>query len=296
MKLQKVILFYGFAPVADPNALRLWQRDLCESLDLTGRIIISKQGINGTVGGSMTALRKYVRKTKEFPGFCKIDFKWSTGTGHDFPKLAVRVRDELVSFGAADQITVKQDGVVGGGTHLSPHEVNELVASRGDEVVFFDARNSFEARVGKFRNAIVPDVETTRDFVTEFESGKFDHLKDKPIITYCTGGVRCEVLSAVMKNRGFQEVYQMAGGIVRYGETFGDDGLWDGSLYIFDNRMSMDFSDHAKVIGTCDECGVPTNSFYDQHAKPGRTLALLCQPCAINTGGTQPSSDANIAG
>ena len=244
----------------------------------------------------MKALKKYVRKTKEFPGFGKIDFKWSSGTGDDFPKLVVRVRDELVSFGAADQFTVTQDGIVGGGTHLSPHEVNDLVASRGDEVVFFDARNSFEARVGKFRNAIVPDVATTRDFVTEFESGKFDHLKDKPIITYCTGGVRCEVLSAVMKDRGFQEVYQLAGGIVRYGETFGDDGLWDGSLYIFDNRMSMDFSDHTKVLGTCDECGVSTNSYYDQHSKPGRKLALLCQPCAIATGGTKPTNDSNIAG
>lgn len=296
MTLQKVILFYGFAPVSDPNALRLWQRDLCENLGLTGRIIISEHGINGTLGGRMKALKKYVRKTKEFPGFGKIDFKWSSGTGDDFPKLVVRVRDELVSFGAADQLAVTQDGVVGGGTHLSPREVHELVASRGDEVVFFDARNSFEARVGKFRNAIVPNVETTRDFVMEFESGKFDHLKDKPIVAYCTGGVRCEVLSAVMKSRGFQEVYQITGGIVRYGETFGDDGLWDGSLYIFDNRMSIDFSDHTKVLGRCDECGVPTNSFYDQHAKPGRTLALLCQPCAMKTGGTQPLNESNIAG
>jgi len=117
--LQKVILFYGFAPVSDPNALRLWQRDLCENLDLTGRIIISEHGINGTLGGSMKALKKYVRKTKEFPGFGKIDFKWSNGTGDDFPKLVVRVRDELVSFGSVDELAVTQDGVVGCGTHLS---------------------------------------------------------------------------------------------------------------------------------------------------------------------------------
>lgn len=294
MTLQKVILFYGFTPVPDPNSLRLWQRDLCESLELKGRIIISEHGINGTLGGSMQALRKYVRKTKEFPGFSKIDFKWSTGTGNDFPRLVVRVRDELVSFGAVDQLAVTQDGVIGGGTHLSPSQVHDLVETRGDEVVFFDARNSFEARVGKFRNAIVPNVETTRDFVTEFESGKFDHLKHKPIVAYCTGGVRCEVLSAVMKKRGFKEVYQLAGGIVRYGETFGDDGLWEGSLYIFDNRMSMDFSDHTKVLGTCDECGVPANSYYDQHTKPDRKLALLCQPCASATSATKPTNNSNL--
>ena len=296
MTLQKVILFYGFTPIADPNALRLWQRDLCENLELKGRIIISEHGINGTLSGSMRALKKYVRKTKEFPGFNKIDFKWSAGTGNDFPKLVVRVRDELVSFGSAPDLAVTQDGVVGGGTHLTPMQVHELVAERKGEVVFFDARNAYEARVGKFRDAIVPDVATTRDFVAEFDSGKFDHLKNQPIVAYCTGGVRCEVLSAIMKERGFTEVYQISGGIVRYGEKFGDDGLWDGSLYIFDNRMSMDFSSHTKVIGSCDDCGVSTNSFYDQHFVPGRELALLCQPCALKTGATKPAIDSQIAG
>ncbi len=297
MTLQKVILFYGFAPVSDPVAIRLWQRDLCENLDLTGRIIISQHGINGTLGGSMRTLKKYVRKTREFPGFGKIDFKWSTGTGNDFPKLVVKVRDEIVSFGAADELSVTQDGVVGGGTHLSPREVHELVEARGDEVVFFDARNAYEARVGKFRNAIVPDVETTRDFIAEFETGKFDYLKSRPIVAYCTGGVRCEVLSAAMKSRGFEEVYQIAGGIVRYGEQFGDDGLWDGSLYIFDNRMSMDFSDHTKVIGICDDCAAPAKHFYDRHNIRGRVPFLLCTSCAIATGSTKPStSDDDLAG
>jgi UPF0176 protein len=295
--LPKVILYYGFTPIPDPAAVRLWQRDLCENLDLKGRIIISEHGINGTLGGSMRALKKYARKTKEFSGFEKIDFKWSTGTGDDFPKLVVRVRDELVSFGAGDELAVTQDGVVGGGTHLTPVQVHDLVASRGDEVVFFDARNSFEARVGKFRDAIVPNVETTRDFVSEFESGKFDHLKDKPIVAYCTGGVRCEVLSAVMKNRGFEEVYQIKGGIVRYGEQFGDDGLWDGSLYIFDNRMSMDFSGHTKVIGTCEDCQAPAKFFYDRHHLRGRVPFLLCESCAEKTSATKPDSGkADIAG
>ena len=95
--------------------------------------------------------------------------------------------------------------------------MQELVAERGDDVIFFDGRNSYEAKIGKFKNAVVPDVESTRDFVREIESGKYDHLKDKPVVTYCTGGIRCEILSVVMKNRGFNEVYQMDGGIVKYG-------------------------------------------------------------------------------
>jgi UPF0176 protein len=295
--IPKVILFYGFAPVADPEALRLWQYDLCEFLGLKGRIIISEHGINGTLGGDINDLKKYIRKTKVYRGFNKIDFKWSEGTGNDFPKLTVRVRDEVVSFGAPNELKVDENGIVGGGKHLSPTEVHELVESRGDDVVFFDGRNAYEARVGKFRNAIVPDVETTRDFVAEFESGKYDHLKDKPIVTYCTGGIRCEVLSAVMKSRGFEEVYQIEGGIVRYGEKYGDDGLWDGSLYIFDNRMSMDFSDHTKVLSGCDDCGEPSKDFYNRHELQGRKLALLCQSCAARTGATKPNtSDEDIAG
>jgi UPF0176 protein len=283
MGLQKVILYYGFTPIADPNAVRLWQRDLCELLNLKGRIIISEHGINGTLGGDIAALKTYVKKTKEFPGLKNTDFKWSDGTGHDFPKLSVKAREEIVSFGAPGELKVDENGVVGGGIHLSPEEVNELVAARPDEVVFFDGRNAYEAKVGKFRNAIVPEVETTRDFVAEFESGKYDHLKDKPIITYCTGGIRCEILSSVMKNRGFSEVYQIAGGIVRYGEKFGDEGLWDGSLYIFDKRMSVEFSSQAKVIGECDDCGTPTRNFYNRDQNGKRILSLLCESCADRT-------------
>jgi len=218
---QKVILYYCFAPLEDPEAVRLWQFTLCESLGIKGRILISKHGINGTLGGPMSQLKKYVKATKQYEAFRRIDFKWSDGTGEDFPKLKVKVRSELVAFMTPNELVVDENGVVGGGRHLKPQQVNDLVAERGDDVVFFDGRNAFEARVGRFRNAIVPDVVTSRDFVAEIESGKYDHLKDKPIVTYCTGGIRCEILSAVMKSRGFSEVYQIDGGIVRYGEASG---------------------------------------------------------------------------
>lgn len=277
--LQKVILYYGFAPVADPQALRLWQRDLCESLGLKGRILISEHGINGTLGGPMKALKTYVKKTKEYPGFGKIDFKWSDGTGDEFPRLSVKARKELVAFGAHEELKVDADGVIGGGVHLKPVEVDQLVAERGDDVVFFDGRNAFEARIGRFRDAVVPDTVTTRDFIAEIESGKYDHLKGKAVITYCTGGIRCEILSVLMKNRGFAEVYQIEGGIVRYGSTFADSSHWEGSLYTFDGRVTIDFSDQTKTLGTCDVCASPTNTF----KQCGNVLCveqvLLCSAC-----------------
>jgi UPF0176 protein len=277
--LQKVILYYAFTPLDDPEAIRLWQETLCRSLGLKGRILISTHGINGTLGGDMGALKKYVRQTKSYAGFKDIVFKWSDGTGDDFPRLRVRVRGEVVSFGAAGELKVDKNGVVGGGIRLKPSEVNELVALRGDEVVFFDARNEFEARIGKFKNAVVPNVRTTRDFVGEFDSGKYDHLKGRPIVTYCTGGIRCEVLSSLMKSRGFHEVYQLDGGIVRYGEEFGDQGLWEGSLYLFDARMNQEFSDESKILGACEHCGEPTSRYSNCSDLACRTLILLCRSC-----------------
>ena len=279
MEPQKVLLYYCFTPLSDTEAIRLWQRNLCETLGLKGRILISPHGINGTVGGDMSAVKRYVAMTKEYPAFKHIDFKWSEGNGNDFPRLRVRVRDEVVSFGAPGELIVDRDGVVGGGVHLKPSQVNELVAERGDDVVFFDGRNAFEAKIGKFKNAVVPDVRTTRDFVNELESGKYDHLKDRPIITYCTGGVRCEVLSSVMRSRGFNDVYQIEGGIVRYGEEFANDGLWEGSLYVFDARMNQEFAGPTKVIGTCERCAEPTSKYYNCANLACRKLILLCAEC-----------------
>jgi UPF0176 protein len=279
-KLNKVVLYYCFTPIADPEAVRLWQKQLCETLNLKGRILISPHGINGTVGGEMADVKKYVRETRRYEGFKKMVFKWSDGTGDEFPRLRVVVKEELVAFGNPGEIQVDKNGVVGGGVHLRPDQVDALVKERGDDVVFFDGRNAYEAKIGKFKNAVVPDVSTSRDFVKEIESGKYDHLYDKPVVTYCTGGIRCEILSVVMKNRGFNEVYQIDGGIVKYGERFGDEGDWEGSLYIFDDRMAMDFSDKAKVIGECDKCKAPTKSFRNCNTASCHQLILLCDTCA----------------
>jgi len=274
----KVLLFYIFTPLSDPDAVRLWQRDLCESLGLGGRIILSNDGMNGTVGGELSAVKKYLRKTREYPAFKPMDIKWSEGNGNDFPRLSVKVRDEIVSFGAPGELKVDANGVIGGGAHLSPEALHDLVAQR--DVTFFDGRNAVEAQIGRFKDAVVPDVATTRDFVAELESGKYDHLKDSPVVTYCTGGIRCEVLSSLMINRGFTEVYQLDGGIVRYGETFGDRGLWEGSLYVFDGRESITFSDDAVTIGNCRACSQPSSRLQNCDDPSCREQFVVCDRCA----------------
>lgn len=285
MSTPKIVLFYAFAPLADPEAIKVWQRDVGEALGLRGRVIISEHGINGTLGGDLPVLKKWVRSFRSYAAFTDADIKWSAGTGLDaddrsldFPKLSVKVRDEIVSFGAPGELRVDEDGVVGGGTHLSPEDLHELVASR-DDVVFFDGRNALEAEIGRFKGAVVPDTETTRDFVQLLDSGAYDDLKGRPVVTYCTGGIRCEVLSSLMVSRGFGEVYQLDGGIVRYGEKYGDDGLWEGSLYVFDKRGSVDFSDHTAVVGQCAGCGASTNRTANCPDLSCRRQFVVCAAC-----------------
>lgn len=277
--MQKVILYYKFVPVHDPKLAMLWQRELCIRLGLKGRIIISKHGINGTLGGDIENLRQYKREMNASEVFRGITYKWSDGTGEEFPRLSVKVKKELVAFEAPDEVVVDEKGVVGGGKHLKPEALHKLIEEKGDDVVFFDGRNAYEAQVGKFKDAVVPNTETTRDFIRELESDKYDDIKDKPVVTYCTGGIRCEALSVLMKNRGFKEVYQMDGGIVKYGEKYGDEGLWEGNLYIFDDRMTHKFSDKAKDIGTCVHCSGKTSNYENCANKACNKLVLICENC-----------------
>ena len=146
-----------------------------------------------------------------------------------------------------------------------------------DDVVFFDGRNAYEAEIGRFKGAIVPDVDTTHDFIAAIESGEYDDLKDKPVVTYCTGGIRCEILSAAMKKRGFDEVYQVDGGIVKYGEAFGDDGLWEGSLAVFDGRETIDFSSRTAVLGSCAICEAPSNRLSNCADAGCKTRFVACE-------------------
>jgi len=277
--MNKIILYYKFVPVNDPTTTMLWQRELCTRLNLKGRIIISPHGINGTLGGAMEDLKKYKRAMNDTTVFKNIVYKWSNGTGEDFPKLKVKVKPEIVTFDAADEIVVGEHGIKNGGKHLKPAALHKLMDEKGEEVVFYDGRNMYEARIGKFKNTIVPKTATSRDFKKDLEQGDISKYKDKPIVTYCTGGIRCEILSAMMLNRGYKEVYQMDGGIVKYGEKYADKGLWEGKLFVFDDRMQMGFSDEAKDIAECENCGKKTSNLVNS-TNIRRKLHVMCKDCA----------------
>lgn len=277
--MEKVILYYKFVPIEDAETTKFWQRNLCEKLGLKGRILVSKHGINGTLGGDITALKSYVKEMNIHPKFKGITYKWSEGSADDFPRLSVKVKPEIVAFGVPDEVQVDEKGVVGGGKHLKPAALHKLMKEKGDDVIFYDGRNAYEAKVGRFKNTIVPNVDTSRDFIRDIEEGEISKHKDKPIVTYCTGGIRCEILSSLMKNRGYQEVYQMDGGIVKYGERYKNNGYWEGKLYVFDGRMVTAFDENAEDLGDCIHCDGKTSQFVNCMNKQCNKLILVCDNC-----------------
>lgn len=264
-------------PIADPETVMFWQRALCEKLELKGRILISAKGLNGTLGGKLNNLKTYKKTMNEHPLFKGIEYKWSDGEAGDFPKLSIKVRLETVTLGW--EPNVDENGVVGGGKHLKPKQVHALVKKKGDDVVFFDGRNQYEAKIGKFKNAVVPDVNTFSEYLAELDKPQYDELKEKTVVTYCTGGIRCETLSALMKEKGFKDVYQMDGGIVKYGQEYADEGYWEGKLFVFDKRMSLAFSDRAKDIAVCEKCGIKTSNQINS-TNIRRRLHIVCESCA----------------
>ncbi len=278
--MTKIILFYIFVPILDPIAIKLWQKAIANDNQLTGRIIISKHGINGTLGGDIKNLKRYIKENKQYQLFSKIVYKWSDSGSNDFPRLSVKVRPEIVTFGIANELEVDENGVVGGGQHISPKKLHQLVKNKPNEVIFFDGRNKYEALTGHFKDAIIPEINYTREFVSEIESGKYDDIKNKPVVTYCTGGIRCEVLTMIMKKNGFSEVYQIDGGIHNYGKTYQDSGMWEGSLYTFDGRKGMKFSNQAKDIGQCLNCSIKTSNYENCSNKVCNKLIVICSDCA----------------
>ncbi len=270
----KIILYYKFVPVLDPGTVMFWQRNLCERLSLKGRIIIAGHGINGTLGGEIKNVKAYVKEMNLHPLFKKVQYKWSDGSDEDFPKLSVKVRKELVTLAPGEEFDVYNST-----KGLSPKQWHEYLQKHPDALVL-DARNNYESDIGVFKgkNVVKPDIDTFKDIKSKLE----ELPKDQPILTYCTGDVRCEYLSAYMKHQGFGEVYHLAGGIVKYGQTYGDDGHWEGTCYVFDERMKLTFSDKSIDIGICTNCQAKTSRQINCARSVCNQLILCCEGCANN--------------
>ncbi|WP_375426249.1 rhodanese-like domain-containing protein [uncultured Friedmanniella sp.] len=273
------LVFHALRTMPDPEALGLWQAELGRRLGLCGRVVLAPQGLHGIVGGSPQQLGEYAAATKQHQTLADVRFSWSEGRGSEAHELTVSVRADVSGFGATAERQVS--GVeLGRDRQLTPHQVHDLVAASGEEVVFVDGRSRRASEVGRFRGALVPDADESRDVLRDLDNGRFDGLEDRPVVIYSAGGLRSEILGSLMVQRGFSQVYALDGGIVSYGTAFADRGLWEGALYVLGERVQIVFGDHTSAIGGCETCGARTYSYRACVAPLCTAHALLCNGCA----------------
>ena len=250
--------------VADPVKFAAEQRNLCARLGLKGRVLIAQEGINGTLAGPAAMISEYISALRSDGRFADVQFKTSDGDAATFPKLVVKVRREIVALNAGD-IQPDQDN------QLEPAEWKRMM-EKDSNVVLLDVRNRFEVEAGRFEGAVVCDIAHFRElpaYVTRLE-----HLKEKTVLMYCTGGIRCEKASALLRSRGFKSVYQLHGGIVTYQEQFGNEH-WQGECFVFDQRMTVKVEEGLVPIGRCAHTKRPTTRFVNCLHDPCHQLFLL---------------------
>lgn len=254
----KIILFYQYTPIDEPVRLRDEQRAVCNRLGLKGRVITAGEGINATLEGTEENIGAYIKELKEDPRFENVHVKISDGTGAAFPKLSVKVRNEIVAYRLGED-DVKPWEMTG--KYISAGELHQWIHS-DKKFLIIDFRNGFEQEVGFFEGSRLTGMEHSEDLPKVLKE-----LRDVPeeieIVTVCTGGVRCEKASGYLIKNGFKNVYQLHGGIVTYMESYPNEDFV-GALYTFDNRLVMGFNmedPKRRIVGKCAKCAGPSENF-----------------------------------
>jgi len=268
-----ILLYYCYTTIENPEVFREEHHRFCADLGLLGRIIIAKEGINGTVSGLQAACDKYMQHLKADPRFEGIQFKIDEHTHHAFQKLHVRVKTEIV-HADLQHINPKQES----GQYITPQELEQIKDE--EDIVLLDVRSNYEHKIGKFKNAVTLDINHFREF--KHQIPHLSAYKDKKVVTYCTGGIKCEKASAYLLEQGFKNVYQLHGGIIQYAnETEGE--AFEGKCYVFDNRLVKDINTKEPiVIGTCHICGANC----DRMVNCANPLCNVHVPICTNCGET----------
>lgn len=268
----RILLFYKYVAIEDPTVFAAEHLTFCKELGLLGRILVGNEGINGTVSGNIEQTEAYINHMKQDERFHDIMWKIDEADGHAFKKMHVRPRKEIVHLGLEEDINPHEIT----GDYLTPVEFMEKMQE--DNTIVIDARNDYEFDLGHFRGAIRPDIENFRD-LPDWMLERKDQFEGKQILTYCTGGIRCEKFSGWLKREGFGEnVSQLHGGIATYAKDPEVKGqLWDGQMFVFDRRRSVPINqvEHT-IVGKDFFTGEPTER-YTNCANPACHKLLLCE-------------------
>jgi len=253
MKAYQTLLYYCYSPIENAEEFAEKHLEFCKSLGLVGRIIVANEGLNGTVSGTIEACKAYMEAVHADQRFAKTDFKIDEVDEPSFIKMHCRYKSEIVHSGLRDPEIIDPNKRTG--IHLEPTAFMEMKDQ--DDVVILDVRSDYEHNVGHFKNAIRLDIENFREFPEKIN--ELAQYKDKKILTYCTGGIKCEKASALLLHEGFENVYQLHGGIIKYGKEAGGKDF-EGKCYVFDNRVAVDVNKvNPSVVSTCYNCGATTS-------------------------------------
>lgn len=318
-----VLLYYQYCEIEDPVAISQWQENLCESLNLKGRIRVSSEGLNGTLGGTQTEVEAYILAFDQYPELSPSTIHWKVSKAttryslddQRFQTLSCKVTKEVVSL---DLAPAERERMIeaGPGRHLSPQQFHDVIASaaarkeqvkngemstdtqdspeqdteRGD-VVLIDVRNIYETEIGKFEcpaGIPVHDPKTRKfkEFKNFVDTNKHE-LRNKQVLMYCTGGVRCERASAYLRLSGVRDVSQLSGGIHSYQEAFpGGEGFFRGKNFVYDRRIAVPHRHLDEVVGHCRLCGVSYDDYKPQvRCCCCRMLQLVCSDCRAGAEG-----------
>jgi UPF0176 protein len=281
MTQYQTLLYYCYSTIANAEQFAADHLSFCKSLSLVGRIIVAEEGLNGTVSGTAESCKAYMDAIHADERFAKTGFKIDNVAEPSFVKMHCRYKSEIVHSGLRDPQMIDPNRQTG--KHLEP--IDFMAMKDRDDVVILDVRSDYEHSLGRFKNAVTLDIENFRDFPAKInELAKF---KDKKILTYCTGGIKCEKASALLLHEGFTDVYQLHGGIIKYGKEAGGKDF-EGKCYVFDNRLSVDVNSvNPVVVSTCRNCGTTTdkmincanpecNEHFTQCAACGEVLEGSC--------------------
>jgi UPF0176 protein len=268
-----VLAFYHLTPIEDPQHEVKQHKIFFKDRDITSRIYISKEGINGQMSASVEDAKAYMEWLTEKPVFSQVKFKIHGALEQAFPHVTVKVREQLVAFDQAIDLDKR-------GKHVTASEWKALL-EQDERPVVLDVRNDYEWDIGHFEGAERPKCSTSREFVdyTDELLTKIDKSKT-PVMMYCTGGIRCEYYSAYLKEKGVENVYQLDGGVIQYGLDEGQKH-WKGKLFVFDDRLAvpLDEKEEPEVIGKCLNCQSPSDRYYNCANMDCNELFISCSNC-----------------
>ena len=266
----QVILYYNFAKIENLPKLSAEHRRTCKALGLLGRVYVASEGINGTLAGTQENIAAYKDYLRSLPGFGETQFKDDLYTQIPFVKLIVRIRPEIVTLKTKIAIDLTQER----GRHLSPRQWREALEN-GEEITLLDVRNDYESRIGHFEGATTPDVENFYEFEDWLEDAHLD--KNKKVLMYCTGGIRCEKFSVLMEKKGFKDVYQLEGGILNYKKEEGG-AHFKGKCFVFDDRLAVAIEEDQKLpLTNCEITGDACDQYLNC-ANPDCNKLFICSP------------------